>query len=124
MLTLKRKKFIWIASSDYIPIYIEFFQIIKRCCQMHVQVSSLFKIITIKMFQKEAIFVTFKVCYMRNNLACLGGYPSHLDVADVSNFFFFFDFVFTRSRLMTRLPISNSASLARQLCECLCTNLN
>ena len=60
-LTLKKKKFIWLASSGYetISIYIEFFQIIKRCCQVHVQASSLFKIITIKMFQKEAIFCYF-----------------------------------------------------------------
>ena len=60
-LTLKKKKFIWIASSGYetISIYIEFFQIIKRCCQVHVQATSLFKIITIGMFQKEAIFCYF-----------------------------------------------------------------
>ena len=30
---------------------------------------------------------------MRNNLACLGGYVIHLDVADVSNLFYF-NFVF------------------------------
>ena len=61
LLTLKRKKFIWIASSDYesIFIYMEFFQIIKHCCQVHVQATSLFKIITIGMFQKEAIFCYF-----------------------------------------------------------------
>ena len=61
LLNLNRKKFIWIASSDYetISIYIEFFQIIKRCCQVHVQATSLFKIITIGMFQKEAIFCYF-----------------------------------------------------------------
>ena len=60
-LTLKKKKFIWLASSGYetISIYIEFFQIIKRCCQVHVQATSLFKIITIGMFQKEAIFCYF-----------------------------------------------------------------
>ena len=68
-------------------------------------------------------FLLFRVCYMRNNLACLGGYPTHLDVADVSKFFYF-HFVFTWSRLMTHLPISNSVNLARRLCECLCTNLN
>ena len=35
LLTLNRKKFIWIAFSDYetICIYIDFFQIIKRCCR-------------------------------------------------------------------------------------------
>ena len=61
LLTLKRKKYIRIASSDYetIFIYVEFFQIIKRCCQVHVQATSLFKIITIGMFQKEAIFCYF-----------------------------------------------------------------
>ena len=60
-LTLKKKKFIWIASSGYetISIYIEFFQIIKRCCQVHVQATSLFKIISVGMFQKEAIFCYF-----------------------------------------------------------------
>ena len=40
--TLNRKKFIWIASSDYetISIYIIFFQTIKRSCQVHVQATS------------------------------------------------------------------------------------
>ena len=51
LLTLNRKKFIWVAFSDYeaTSICIEFFQTIKRCCQVHVQAS-------IGMFQKEAIF--------------------------------------------------------------------
>ena len=26
---------------------------------------------------------------MRNNLACFGGYPTHLDVVDMSNLFYF-----------------------------------
>ena len=114
LLTLNRKIFIWIASSDYetISIYIDFFQIIKCCCQVHVQAC----------FRKKQFFVTFRVCYMRDNLACFGRYPIHLDAADVSNLFYF-HFVFTWSRLMTHLPKSNSASLAR-LFECLCTNLN
>ena len=58
---LNKKMFIWIASSDYetISIYIDFFQIIKRCCQVHVQTTSLFKIISVGMFQKEAIFCYF-----------------------------------------------------------------
>ena len=69
--------FIWIASSDYetISIYIFFFQTIKRCCQVHEQATSMFEIISIGMFQKEAIFVTFRVCYMRNNLPYLGDIP-------------------------------------------------
>ena len=47
-------------------------------------------------FRKKQFFVTFRVCYMRNNLACLGGYLTHLDVADMSNLFYF-HFVFTWS---------------------------
>ena len=82
--------------------------------------TSLFKIISVEMFQKEAIFVTFRVCYIRNNLACLGGYLTHLDVANMSDLFYF-HFVFTCSRVMTHLPRFNSASLARRLCESLCT---
>ena len=121
-LTLNRKKFIWIASSDYetISIYIIFFQTIKRSCQVHVQATSF---IALECFRKKQFFVTFRVCYMRNNLAWLGEYLTHLDVADMSNLFYF-HFVFTWSRAMTRLPRSNSASLARRLCESLCTNLN
>ena len=51
----------WKASSDYetISIDIDFFQIIKRCCQVHVQAIPMFKIISIGMFQKEAIFCYF-----------------------------------------------------------------
>ena len=59
LLTLNRKRFIWITYSDYetISIYIEFFQTVKRCCQVHVQATSLFKIISIRVFQKEAGFL-------------------------------------------------------------------
>ena len=32
---------------------------------------------------------TLRVCYMRNNLAYLGGYSIHLDVPDMSNPFSF-----------------------------------
>ena len=58
LLTLNRKIFIWIASSnnENKSIYIDFFQTIKRCCQVHVQAILLFKMISIGMFQKEAIF--------------------------------------------------------------------
>ena len=41
--------------------------------------------------------------YMRNNLLRLGGYPTHQDVADMSNRYCF-DFVLIGSRGMTRLP--------------------
>ena len=37
------------------------------------------------MFQKEAIFCYF----LRSNLDCLGIYLTHLDVADMSNLFYF-----------------------------------
>ena len=59
LLTLNRKMFIWIASSDYetISIQIDFFQTIKRCFQVHVQAISLFKIISFRMKQ---LFVTVR----------------------------------------------------------------
>ena len=47
-------------------------------------------------FRKNQFFVTFRVRYMRNKLACLGKYLTHLDVADMSNLFYF-HFVFTWS---------------------------
>ena len=81
------------------------------------------KIISIGMFQKKQYFVTFRVFYLTKNLACLGEYLRHLNVADMP-ILFCSHFVITWSRAMTRLPRSNSASLERQLCECLCTNLN
>ena len=58
---IKQENVFWIASSDNetISIYMNFFQIIKRCCQVHVQATSMFEIISIGMFQKEAIF-----CYL------------------------------------------------------------
>ena len=58
---LNRKMFIWIAPLDYetISINIYFYQTIKRCCQVHVQATSLFKIISIRMFQKEGTFCYF-----------------------------------------------------------------
>ena len=92
LLNLNRKIFIQIASSDYetLSTYIDFLPTIKHCCQVHIQAALLFKIISIGMFQKEARFCYF----LRNNLACLGGYPIHLDVADMSNLFYF-HFAFT-----------------------------
>ena len=62
LLTLNRNMFIQIASSDYETksIYIYFFRTIKCCCQEHVQRTLLFKIISIRMFQKEAIFYHFQ----------------------------------------------------------------
>ena len=66
-------------------MYIDFFPTIKHCCQVHVQALLLFKIISIGMFQKEAIFCYF----LRSNLDCLGIYLTHLDVADMSNLFYF-----------------------------------
>ena len=61
LLTLNRKIFIWVAPSDYetISTYIDFLQTIRRCCQVHVQATLLFKIISTGMFQKEAIFCYF-----------------------------------------------------------------
>ena len=41
------------------------------------------------MFKKKQSFITFRVCYRRNNLAYLKGYPAHQDVADMSNLFYF-----------------------------------
>ena len=55
LLLAYRKIFIRKASSDYETISI-FFQAIKRCCQVHVKATSLFKIISVGMFQKEAFF--------------------------------------------------------------------
>ena len=54
LLTSNRKISIWITSSDCrtISIYIYFF-----CCQVQVQAILLFKIISIGMFQKEAILL-------------------------------------------------------------------
>ena len=73
LLTSSSKMFIWIASSDYdtISIYIDFFQTIKRCCQVHVQVTSLFKKISIGMLKKKQFFVTFKVCLYEKQLGSL-----------------------------------------------------
>ena len=46
-------------------------------------------------FKKKANFLLlFKYGYMRSNLARLGAYPTHRDVADMSNlFYFYFGFV-------------------------------
>ena len=96
LLAWNRKMFIWIASSDYdtISIYIDLFQTIKCCFQVHVQTISLFKKIRIGMFKKEGIFLfLLGYGYIRNNLARLGGYPTHWYVADISNLFYFL-FVF------------------------------
>ena len=73
LLTLNRKMFIWIACSDYetISIYIKFFPTIKRCCQVHVQATSLFKIISIRVFQKEAGFLLLLLYLYEKQLGLL-----------------------------------------------------
>ena len=51
-------RFFWLWN--YIHLHI-FFQIIKRYCQVHSQATSMFEIISIGMFQKEAIY--FGLCW-------------------------------------------------------------
>ena len=64
----------------------DFFQTIKRCCEVHVQATSFLK--------RNKHWNAFRVwLYEKNNLVRLGGYPTHLDVADMSYFFYFY-FVF------------------------------
>ena len=48
--------FFWLWN--YIHLH-NFFQTIKRCCQVHVQATSMFEIISTGMFQKEVIFCYF-----------------------------------------------------------------
>ena len=47
---------------------------------------------------------------MRNNLACLGGYVIHLDVADVSNLFYF-NFVFNYANAYPPISINKELNL-------------
>ena len=49
----------------------------------------------VRIFKKEANFLLlFEYGYMRSNLARSGGYPTHGDVADMSNLFYFhFEFI-------------------------------
>ena len=64
LLLTYRTVFIWIAFSDYETITI-FFQTIKCCCQVHVQATSLFKIISVGIIKKKKRFyVTFRVFYI------------------------------------------------------------
>ena len=59
LLTLNRKTFI--------------FQTRKRCCQVHVEATLLFKIISIGMFQKEANFCYFQSMLYEKQLGLLRG---------------------------------------------------
>ena len=106
LLTLNRKMFIWIASSDYetISIYINFFQICNRASLSSTRTSyiNVWNNKHWNVSEGSNCFVPFRVCYMKNKLACLERYPTHLDVSDMSNLFCF-HFVFTWSRAMTRL---------------------
>ena len=58
----------------------------------------------LRIFKKKANFLLlFEYGYMRSNSARLGEYPTHRDVADMSNLFYF-HFESIWSRRMTRLP--------------------
>ena len=60
----------------------------------------------VRIIKKKANFLLlFKYGYMRSNLARLGEYPTHWDVADMSNLFYFY-FGFVWSSEMIRLPSS------------------
>ena len=94
-------------------------------------------------FQKRSNFLLLFE-YGRSKLACLGGYPTHRDVADMSDLFYcHFEFIWSRG--VTRLPRSclskwnglnknwykHSSLARRKLYKCvyinlnfLCTNLN
>ena len=54
-----------------------------------------FATLHVRIFKKGANFLLlFESGYMRNNLARLRGYPTHRDVADMSNLFYFhFEFM-------------------------------
>ena len=43
---------------------------------------------------------------MRHNLACLGGYPTHLDVADMPDLFFHFVYMIKADDTLTEIQFS------------------
>ena len=96
---------------------------------MHVQATTLFKKISIGIFKKEAIFLLLLGHgYMRNNLPRLGGIQLTKMFLISIIFILCFDqgddSVFWSKMGWTKININTSASLARWLCECLCTNLD
>ena len=98
LLTLNRE--MCLVSSDYDAISIMQNKLLHRFFSNNkVLLSSthtsyiFLKKISLGMFKKNQSFITFRVCYRRNNLAHLKGYPVHRDVADMSNLFYF-HFVF------------------------------
>ena len=76
---------------------INFLQTIKCYCQVHVQATSFLK--------RNKHFNAFRVWLYEKQLGSLGGYPTHRDVADMSDLFHFYS-VFIWSRGMTHLPRS------------------
>ena len=118
LLTLNWKIFIWTASSDYetTSIDIYFFQTIKRCCQVHVQTTLLFKIISIGMFQKEAIFCYFQSMLYEKQLGLLRviSHSPRCFRYVKSLLFSFCVYMINDDDALTE---SNSVSLARRLYE-------
>ena len=87
LLNLNRKVFSGIASSHYNTIsiqciinfyIIDFFQIIKRCCQLYIQATQLLK---------NRHWNSFRVWL--NNLVLLGCYSTHRDAAVIIYFVFY-----------------------------------
>ena len=52
---------------------------------------------------------------MRNNLACLGGYPTHLDVADMSNLFSFCVYMIKADDAPTVIQFSQTGETVMQM---------
>ena len=126
------------SPSDYDTISIEwiinfytyFFETIKRCCQVHVQATSLLK--------RNKHWITFKLWLHEKQLGSLRGI-SHSPGCCwyVKSPLFFFMFIWSRGRRAyrdlafpnkirwTKFNIDTSGSLwRRKLCEFRCTNLN
>ena len=99
--------FIGTVSFDYdtisikciINFCINFLQTVKCCCQVNVQAASLLK--------RNKNWNTFRVWLYEKQLGSLrlGGFPTHQDVADISDRFYFYS-AFIWSRGMTPLPRS------------------
>ena len=102
------------------------------------RICTSFANLDVRIFKKEGKFLLLlEYGYIRSNFACLGVYPTHWHVADMSNLFYF-HFEFTWSRGMTRLPNSRLSKVnglkknwykhfpqgRRKLYKCVCTNLN
>ena len=91
-LTLTLLYFTCLHVQKFLSLKIKFFLYVIRkrvTCLFIKYTYKLYELTRTNFYQRNNFLLLLEYDNMRNNLARLGGYPTHRDVADMSNLFYF-----------------------------------